>query len=49
MFELHRHQADEESGEDARIPLEELLKPDGTFEQLPARWPRDAGHGTADE
>ena len=49
MFELHRHQADEESGEDARIPLEELLEPYGTFEQLPAGWPRDAGHGTADE
>src|SRR5438552_3822122 len=49
MFELHRHPADEESGEDARIPLEELLEPYGTFEQLPAGWPRDAGHGTADE
>ena len=39
MFGLHRHQADdEESGEDARIPLEQLLEPYGTFEQLPARW-----------
>ena len=47
IFELHRHQADEESGEDARIPLEELLEPYGTFEQLPARWPRDGADRTA--
>ena len=48
MFGLHRHQADdEERGEDARIPLEQLLEPYGTFEELPARWPRDGADRTA--
>jgi hypothetical protein len=48
MFGLHRRQADDDRGEDARIPLEELLEPYGTFERLPARWSPDADR-TPDE